>query len=72
MSKPKPTPTCQYCGKPIMFVMTSAGKHMPVDPESVEPGHDKYWDGSQTPHFKTCPNYHRPCKRGKDQLTLEI
>ena len=27
---------CKYCGKPIAFIKTTAGKSMPVDPEPVE------------------------------------
>lgn len=72
MSKPKSVPTCKYCGRPIMYLLTKKGSWIPVDRESVTPGHDVHWDGSQTPHVKTCPNYHRPCKRGQDQMTLEL
>lgn len=40
--KPAPVPArltratkCRYCGKPIAFIKTAAGKSMPVDPEPV-------------------------------------
>ncbi len=29
------TTLCRYCGKPIAFIKTEAGKSMPVDPEPI-------------------------------------
>jgi hypothetical protein len=72
MSKPIHPTTCQYCGAPIVFVVTTGGKYIPVDATSVEPGHDKYWDGSQAVHFKSCPNYHKPKTPNKEQMVLSF
>jgi len=44
--------TCSSCGAPILWVVTQAGKRMPLDPDG-------------TTHFATCPNAdeHRKPKR---------
>lgn len=35
MRSSSPFGTCVYCGKPIMWIPTKAGKNMPVDPQII-------------------------------------
>lgn len=53
--------TCRGCGKPILFVTTSHGKKMPVDPEKVQvmvkrKDEDVYYlaRDAYVSHFATC------------------
>jgi hypothetical protein len=50
-----PRKHCQACAKPIVWVMTAAGKGMPVDATSANEG-DRTFDPSRhVSHFVTCP-----------------
>jgi hypothetical protein len=46
---------CRTCAAKIIFLETAAGKRMPVDADTVEPG-DELFDASRhTSHFAVCP-----------------
>jgi len=44
---------CNKCGKTIIFVTTTAGKSMPIDPFSWD-GEEMYNPKKHRSHFKTC------------------
>jgi hypothetical protein len=62
---------CKSCEKPIYWIRTKAGRHMPVDcdveggqkPFVPVPGDGEPQNGIGVSHFATCPNaaqYRRP------------
>lgn len=48
--------TCRSCGREIVWLKTAAGKNMPVNAETVEPGDDVFQPGRHVSHFSDCPN----------------
>ena len=52
---------CRSCRARIIWLRTSAGKNMPVDADSVEPGDDEFDADKHVSHFSICPdaNQHR-------------
>ncbi|MCC6352788.1 MAG: hypothetical protein IT577_02815 [Verrucomicrobiae bacterium] len=48
--------TCRSCGREIVWLKTAAGKNMPVNSETVEPGDDVFQPGRHVSHFSDCPN----------------
>ena len=57
--------TCRSCGAEIVWLKTAAGKNMPIDAETWEPGDDEFDHKRHTSHFATCPdsNQHRRSRR---------
>jgi hypothetical protein len=47
---------CRSCNAQIVFLMTAAGKQMPVNADTVEAGDTEYEHGRHVSHFSTCPN----------------
>lgn len=47
---------CGSCRARIIWLLTPAGKRMPVDADSVEPEDDAFEFGKHVSHFATCPD----------------
>ncbi len=47
---------CSSCRARIIWFKTAAGKNMPVDADTVEPGDEEYFPPRHISHFATCPN----------------
>lgn len=47
------------CGAMIIFLPTAAGKVMPCNAETVEPGDTTWTHGKHVSHFSTCPGHAR-------------
>lgn len=47
--------SCRSCGEDIVFLRTAAGRPMPVNADTVEPGDTDYEHGRHVSHFATCP-----------------
>ncbi|MBX6381466.1 MAG: hypothetical protein IRZ07_00625 [Microbispora sp.] len=45
---------CRTCQARIVWLKTAAGKNMPVDADSVEPGDETFEYGRHVSHFSTC------------------
>lgn len=56
---------CRTCQARIVWLKTAAGKNMPVDADSVEPGDETFEYGRHVSHFSTCKqaDQHRRRKR---------
>lgn len=54
---------CRSCGHPIVWLGTRAGKAMPVDAETVQPGDDRLDLTRHRSHFASCPQAARWRKR---------
>lgn len=58
---------CRSCGAPIIWMRTTAGKRIPVDPDDVDEGDLDYNDHGEAifrpkehvSHFATCPDASR-------------
>jgi hypothetical protein len=59
------TQKCSTCGQAIVWLLTSAGKRMPVDAATVQDGDKEFDRERHTSHFATCPQaqQHRRAKR---------
>lgn len=58
MSRVPPTPrygVCRACSAPIVWLITAAGKLIPVNSNTVETGDVNYEHGRHVSHFTTCP-----------------
>jgi len=56
---------CRACSAPIVWLITAAGKLMPVNQDSFAPGDVYYEPGKHVSHFTTCPqanSFRRPRK----------
>lgn len=53
--------SCKTCGADIVFLRTAAGRSMPVNADTVEPGDTDYEPGRHVNHWGTCdrPDQHR-------------
>ena len=49
---------CRSCGAPVIWVKTKAGKNMPVDYATFNPGDRPVYDADKghISHFATCPD----------------
>lgn len=47
---------CKSCRARIIWLKTEAGKNMPTDADSVEPGDETFDSDRHVSHFATCPN----------------
>ena len=47
---------CNSCRARIIFLETAAGKKMPVDADTVEPGDQVFDLERHESHFASCPN----------------
>lgn len=45
---------CRGCGGEIVFLKTAAGRVMPADAETVEPGDEQFDHARHVSHFATC------------------
>jgi hypothetical protein len=55
---------CSSCRARIIWLKTAAGRNMPVDADTVEPGEEIFEPNSDhISHFATCPNANNHRKR---------
>lgn len=47
---------CAACQARIIFLLTSSGKKMPVDADTVDEEDEVYEHGKHVNHWGTCPN----------------
>lgn len=47
---------CRSCNERMVWLVTSKGKKMPVDAETVEAGDEEFDPKRHTSHFATCPD----------------
>lgn len=47
---------CRSCGARIVFLVTSTGKAMPVDADTVQPTDLAFDHQRHRSHYATCPN----------------
>lgn len=45
---------CRGCGAEIVWLKTEAGRNMPVDAETVEPGDEQFDHARHVSHFAAC------------------
>lgn len=50
---------CSSCKAPIIFLLTAAGRQMPVNAETVEEHDTVYEHGRHVNHWGTCDNPQR-------------
>jgi hypothetical protein len=55
---------CRSCHAKIIWFKTAAGKNMPVDADTVEPGDDELDLDRHQSHFASCPDANKFRKRG--------
>jgi hypothetical protein len=46
---------CSSCRARIIFLPTKAGKQMPIDADTVEPGDEEFLRHRHQSHFSNCP-----------------
>ena len=51
--KKKSQASCAKCGKPFVWMLTTKGKWIPVEPDSYD-GANVYVPGTHEPHFSHC------------------
>lgn len=49
-----PVAYCRSCGDPIVWIVTNAGKNMPVDAGTIEAGDEVFVPERHRSHFATC------------------
>lgn len=55
--------SCRSCKADIVFLRTAAGKTMPVNADTVEPGDTEFEYGRHVSHYSTCNDPERFRKR---------
>lgn len=56
---------CRSCHKKIIWFKTEAGKNMPVDADTVEPGDEELDLDKHISHFATCEFASQHRRKGK-------
>lgn len=56
---------CRSCRARVIFLETEAGKSMPVDADTVDPGDRLYDSSKHESHFRTCPDANKFSGKGR-------